>query len=244
MTTVATVAADDQQLFEVRFYHFRSAESAAKFDTMMKDAVLPVMESQKIGPVGAFTVLDSEELDENARVLVVPFDSMKSMLALREAYADAPDFWENAKDYLLQESGNPAYDRVESMLLHGFTGMPALKVPGSGEGKSRRFELRTYKSENEVQGLLKVKMFNDAEIALFDKVGFQRVFFGEAVVASNLPQLTYMLVHDDEEAQKKTWKTFIDHPEWETLKNDEEFASIRLKILKHMLSATEYSQIK
>ena len=211
---------------------------------MMKDAVLPVMKNQGIEHVGVFTVLDSKELDENARVSVAAYDSMEQMTDLRGAYADDPDFWPNAKDYLVQEPGSPAYDRVESMLLHAFTGMPQLKVPGSADGKQRRFELRTYKSENEVQGLLKVKMFNDGEIELFEKVNLPAVFYGEALVASNLPQLTYMLVHDDEESQGKAWKAFLAHPDWDALKNDEQYSSIKLKITKHMLTATDYSPIQ
>ena len=241
---VAHTAADDRQIFEIRFYHFRSSESAAKFDSMMKDVMLPVMQRQGIGPVGVFTVLESKELNENARVLVIPFDSMQTMLALHGSSTFTPEFMSQAKGYLEQEPGDPAFDRVESMLLQAFTGMPKLKVPGSGEGKSRRFELRTYKSENEVQGKLKVKMFNDAEIALFEKVGLPSVFYGEAIIASNLPQLTYMLVHDDESVQKKSWKTFLAAPEWKNLKADPEFSGIRLKITKHMLSAAEYSPIK
>lgn len=241
---ITNVAADDREIFEIRFYHFRSAESAAKFDSLMEDALLPLMKNQGIGPVGVFTVLDSKELNSNARVLLVPYESFQSMLALHNTSTNSPDFLEKAKGYLEQEPGNPAFERVESMLLHAFAGMPQLKVPGSGEGKSRRFELRTYKSENEVQGRLKVKMFNDAEIALFEKVGLSAVFYGEALVASNLPQLTYMLVHDDESAQKQSWKTFLADPGWEKLKTDPEFSGIRLKIIKHMLSATKYSPIK
>lgn len=145
----------------------------------------------------------------------------------------------------MQEPGSPAYERVESMLLQAFKGMPQLKVPGSAEGKQRRFELRTYKSENEIQGLLKVKMFNDGgEIALFEKVGLPAVFYGEAIVAPNLPQLTYMLVHDDEAAHDEAWKAFRAHPDWKALKSDEQYSSIKLKITKHMLSATDYSPIK
>ncbi len=130
------------------------------------------------------------------------------------------------------------------MLLLAFTGMPRLTVPGSGEGKQRRFELRTYKSENELQAFLKLKMFNEGEIELFKKVGLPAVFYGEALIASNLPQLTYMLVHDDEEAQQKAWQTFIGHPEWKALSSEEQYQIIKLQITKHMLAATEYSQIK
>lgn len=241
---LANAAAEDQQIFEVRFYHFRSADSASKFDSMMEEALLPLMKSQGIGPVGVFTVLESEQLNSNARVLLIPHESFQSILDLHKSSAKNPEFLENAKGYLEQEPGNPAFERVESMLLHAFTGMPKLIVPGSGEKKSRRFELRTYISENEMQGRLKVKMFNDAEIALFQKVGLPAMFYGEALVGSHLPQLTYMLVHDDESAQKKSWKTFLADPGWEQLKSDPEFSGIRLKIIKHMLSATKYSPIK
>lgn len=236
--------AEDAQLIEVRFYHFRSAEKAKGFDGMMKDAVLPVMKSEGITDVGVFTVMDSKELDENARVSVVAYKSLDQMMSLRNAYTNDSNFWPNAKDYLMQEKGDPAYDRVESMLLTAFRGMPKLKVPGSADGKKRRFELRTYKSENEIQGLLKVKMFNDGEIELFEKVNLPAVFYGEAIVASNLPQLTYMLVHDDEESQGKSWKAFLSHPDWEALKTDEQYTGIKLQITKHMLTATDYSPIK
>lgn len=233
-----------RQLIEVRFYHFRNAESAKKFDGMMKNAVLPVMKKQGVGPVGVFSVIESEELDENARVLIAPYDSFEALIGLKGAYARDPDFWPNAQDYLLQEKGNPAYDRVESMLLMAFTGMPKLEVPGSGDGKQRRFELRTYKSENELQGLLKVEMFNEGEIELFEKVGLPAVFYGEAISAANLPQLTYMLVHDSQEAQHAAWKTFIGHADWKSLSSMERYQGIKLTITKHMLSATKYSPIR
>lgn len=236
--------ADDQQLIEVRFYHFRSANSANKFDKMMKDAILPVMKKQGIGPVGVFKVLDSKTLDENARVTITPLDSLQAKIDLREAYVADPNFWPNARDYLVQEKGDPAYERVESMLLRAFTGMPKLNVPGAGEGKQRRFELRTYKSENDIQGILKVQMFNEGEIELFKKVGLPAVFYGEALIASNLPQLTYMLVHDDEEAQKESWKKFFEHPDWKALSADEQYQVIKLQVTKHMLTATDYSPIK
>lgn len=240
----ANACGAEQQLIELRLYHFRSAEKAEKFDTMMKTAAMPVAKSEGIGPVGVFKVESSEALDKNARVVITPYKSVKQMLSLREAYTTDPDFWPNAQDYLVQEKGDPAYRRVESMLFSAFSGMPELMVPPSKSGKARRFELRTYKSENEIQGLLKVKMFNEGEIELFKKVGLNAVFYGEAVVASNLPQLTYLLVHEDEDAQKTAWKAFLSHPDWDALKSDEQYQIIKLKITKHMLTATDYSQIK
>ena len=236
--------AEERDLIEITIHHFRNAESAERFDTMMKDAILPVMKDEGIGPVGVFKVMDSKQLDENDRVTITPFNTMEQKLKLRDAFVAATGFWDNAKDYLMQEPGNPATERIEKMLFQSFEGMPKLKVPGEPGETPRRFELRTYKSENEIQGLLKVQMFNEGEIDLFEKVGLRAVFYGEAVAASDLPQLTYMLVHDDEESEKKTWKTFIDHPEWKSLKSEEQYKVIKLTITKHMLTATSYSQIR
>lgn len=240
------VHAADRQLYEVRFYHFRSTESAAKFDAMFRDAVMPVVKDRGLKDVGVFKVLSSDGgLDTDDRVTIVAYDSLDDLLNLRAAYAEDPNFWPNAQEYFMsQPKGDPAYERVESMLLRAFTGMPELKVPGSGEGKSRRFELRTYKSENEIQGLLKVQMFNEGEIDIFKKTGLNAVFYGEALIGSDLPQLTYLLVHEDEEAQKKSWKQFIGSPEWKSLSSEEQYQVIKLQIKKHMLEPTEYSLIK
>ena len=130
------------------------------------------------------------------------------------------------------------------MLFQSFKGMPQLKVPGQAGDSPRRFELRTYKSENEVQGKLKVQMFNEGELDLFKKSGLRPIFFGEGVAAGDLPQLTYMLVHENKQAQDETWKKFIDDPAWKSLKSEEQYQVIKLKITKSFLEATSYSQIK
>ena len=234
----------ERQLIEITIHHFRNNESAERFDDMMKDAILPVMKKQGIGPVGVFKVMDSKILDDNDRITIAPFKSMAEKLKLREEFVADSGFWDNAKDYLMQEPGDPATERIERMLFQSFEGMPEMKVPGKPGEAPRRFELRTYKSENELQGLLKVQMFNEGEIDLFNKAGLQPVFFGEAIAASDLPQLTYMLVHDSEESEKKVWKKFIDLPEWKTLKSEEQYKVIKLTITKQMLTATSYSQIQ
>jgi hypothetical protein len=95
-------------------------------------------------------------------------------------------------------------------------------------------------------GIIKVNMFNDGEIELFEKVGLPAVFYGSAIAGGNLPQLTYMLVHDDAEAQKTGWQKFIKSPEWEALQKKDPYAgkSLVSKIEKTMLIATDYSQVK
>ena len=63
-------------------------------------------------------------------------------------------------------------------------------------------------------------------------------------MAKNLPQLTYMLVYDNEEARKKAWQDFLAHPDWLTLKEEERFKDTVSKIHSRFVKATDYSQIQ
>ena len=63
----------------------------------------------------------------------------------------------------------------------------------------------------------KVKMFNEGEIAIFRRAGLQPVFFGEAIVGSNLPRITYMVAYDGMAGHDKAWAAFGADPEWRKL---------------------------
>lgn len=241
---IALPAWAQQQLIQIRYYHFNSSAKAEKFDEMVETAALPLLEKLDVGPVGVFEVVDSPVLDRQTRVTITAYDSMEQLLKVRRTFAEDGTFLANAASYLEQEKGDPAYDRVEAMLLLAFDGMPSLRVPERSDETPRVFELRTYKSENEVQQALKVKMFNEGEMDIFKKVGLKAVFYGDALVAPDLPQLTYMLVHDNKEAQDKAWRSFIDSPEWKSLNGEEQYQVIKLKITRHMLAPTKYSQIQ
>src|SRR5262249_16536250 len=93
--------------------------------------------------------------------------------------------------------------------------MPAIEIPpGDAKRSPRIFELRTYESHNVRASKTKVKMFDDAEIKIFRRVGMIPVFFGETLIGRNLPNLTYMLAYDDLAALDRVWKSFAADPEW------------------------------
>jgi len=112
-----------------------------------------------------------------------------------------------------------SYIRIESSLLRGFETMPQVDVPSSAPNRPpRTFELRTYEANNQTASKRKVKMFDDAEIAIFRRCGMLPVFFGETLIGQNLPNLTYMLAYDDMTARDKAWRTFGADPEWQKLR--------------------------
>jgi len=136
------------------------------------------------------------------------------------------------------------YAEVESWLLLAFKGMPGVETPVKGAG--RVFQLRIYESPSVQTGQKKIEMFNDAgEIKIFREVGLNPVFFGEAIFGAKLPNLTYMLGFESEEAQKEAWGKFGKHPEWQKLRGMAEYAdgTILRNIVNIPLKPAAYSQI-
>ena len=60
-------------------------------------------------------------------------------------------------------------------------------------------------------------MFNDAEIAIFTRTGLAPVFFGDTLVGSRTPSLTYMLTFRDVAELNKNWSVFASDPAWKEL---------------------------
>ena len=110
----------------------------------------------------------------------------------------------------------------------------------------RLFELRTYESRNHFSLKAKLAMFNQEEIKIFRDSGFAPIFFGESVIGTRQPSLTYLVAFDDMAARDKCWATFV---------NSEAFKKIRVlpgwtdpeavsNIYGSFLRPTAYSQIK
>ncbi len=109
------------------------------------------------------------------------------------------------------------YERVESSLFRAFAATPKVEI-NTGDSP-RLFELRVYESDDPVSLSKKIGMFEEGgEIAIFRKYGLQPVFFGEAIVGSRLPNLTYMVAYPNANARAEAWRKFVNSPEWDKLK--------------------------
>ena len=116
------------------------------------------------------------------------------------------------------------YVRYERALLRAFAGMPELKNPPASDS-GHIFELRTYESANAATLKTKIEMFHSGEIGIFQRLGMNPVFFGEALTGTKLPHLTYMLAYDDLAARDRVWKAFGADPEWQKLRTDPRFTN-------------------
>ena len=204
-----------KQYLELRHYAFASAEKQAAFDTFLAKAAIPALKRLGIGPVGVFKAAEGDD----ARLWVlVPHTSLESV-AVANTKMLADEGYRQAGDAVLNcPKKDPAYQRMESSLLLGFDHCPKVEVPTKKD--SRVFQLRIYESHNTIKAKRKVHMFNEGgEIALFRRTGLNPVFFGESLVGSKMPNLTYMLGFDDSDAQQKAWNTFRNHPEWKEMRS-------------------------
>jgi hypothetical protein len=88
-------------------------------------------------------------------------------------------------------------------------------------------------------------MFNSGEFGVFQRAGFWEVFYGDTLIGSHLPNLTYMLSFPDLSEMNAKWKAFGSDPEWKKLTSSSRFnfEEIVSNITSLILNPTSYSQI-
>ena len=234
------------EYYELRRYHLRRGHNTRIVDDYWRLAAMPALQGAGVRPIGAFNVMIGADSPSLYVLLVHPrldtFASLPARLAADAEYQKA------GATYLNAAATDPAFVRLNSSFMRAFEGIPQLELPfGGGENgkRARIFELRTYESHSEKAGKKKIEMFNTAEIALFRKAGMQPVFFGETIVGSSLPNLTYMLVYENMAARDSQWSAFSADPEWRKLSTTPGYTDpeIVANISSMYLRPAAYSQI-
>ncbi|QEG33322.1 NIPSNAP family protein [Bythopirellula goksoeyrii] len=227
-----------REYYEWRTFQLSNAVKQALVSAYLERAALPAWERLGIGPVGVFS-----ETGPNATPSVhvlLPYASIEEFAGERQGLAEDKTYRQAVTKYLGSSQQNPAFDRIESSLMIAFAGIPKLAVP---ERKPRVFQLREYHSHSEERARRKVKMFNDGEIPIFPKIGFENVFYGETLVGPRLPNLKYMLCAESVEAHDANFKKFLTHPDWIAMKDRPEYAETVSKVIQTFLLPTDFSQV-
>ena len=242
-------AADAQQsgreLYELRNYHFATQQKLQAYQQFIAQAAVPAFNRAGIEPVGVFQPFGKDAplsaADEMSLWILLPHRSMESVLNLREKLAGDTEFRKAGEPILNAPKSEPAFLRYDSMLLLAMEGFPKLHAPD--KSPERVFELRTYESHSEDKALNKLKMFNAGEFQIFGQANMPGVFFGGAIIGSDLPQLTYMIVHDEAANVKKHWDAFFGSPDWAKLKGDPSYQDNVSKVIDRFLKPAPGSQI-
>jgi len=232
------------EYYELRQYHLRRGPQVKLTDDFLREAAVPTWKRLGIGPVGVFnTTIGS---DTPTVYVLIPHLSLESVGTTAARLLADPEYQRAGAAFLNVPSTEPAYVRMESVLMLAFESIPRLEVPpGAVENRPRIFELRTYESHSEKANLKKVEMFNNGEIAIFRRTGLRPVFFGRTLFGSKLPNLIYMLTFDDMASRDKNWAAFIADPEWKKLSTTPGYTDgeIVSNISNAFLTPASYSQV-
>ena len=231
-----------RQYIELRRYHLLPGPKQNAFIAFVGDVAIPAMNRAGVGKVGAFTVVYGE--NEPSLLLVLTHQTLDSVVSLRDRLANDAAYARAGAAMLDTPMSDPAFVRVESILLRAFEAMPTLE-PSASAGTATRgiYELRTYESHSDRAALNKLKMFNAGEVPIFRRANLTPVFFGETLIGAKMPSLTYMLTFPNMAARDAGWASFSKDPEWKALSGDPQYRDNVSAISDIILQPTAYSQI-
>lgn len=229
-----------REFYELRYYQLHRGPGVAVTNAYLRDAAIPALNRIGIRQIGVFNIMVGPE--SPSLYVLIPHPSAESVLTAWERVRSDREYLDAGAVFLDAPASNPPFVRVEGELMVAFPFHPRITPPAAGP---RVFELRTYESATKRANLTKIKMFGSGEIDIFRRVGFHPVFFGEKLIGSRWPNLTYMLASSSIEERNKHWAAFGADPEWKSLSSIAEFSDQQIvsNITNYLLSPAPYSQI-
>jgi hypothetical protein len=210
------------EYMDLRRYHLASGPGVKLTTDFFADALIPALNRLGIGPVGAFSVYFGP--DSPSYYLLMPSLKIETLVTADLELANDDLFLKAAAPFWDAPAATPPYIRIESTLLRAFPGYPKVTPPASASAKGKRiYHLRQYQSPTNMDHVRKVEMFHNGEFGIFAKAGATGVFYADALVGPNLPNLTYMLSFPDMTSLEADWEKFSADPDWKKLSADSRF---------------------
>jgi len=242
LAAAPVAAAQQNAIFELRYYHMRNGSQTQRTSDFLSKHFLPAAERLGIGPLGFFGAVIAE--GSPFILALIGYPSAAAFASGMERLTADKEFQQGFDEY--NSMTELSYVRMENSLLRAFDCMPSIAQPPAASRPSRIFELRTYESNNAKAAQRKIRMFNEGEAAIFQRLGMAPVFFGETLVGRNLPNLTYMLSFENMAARDKLWGAFAADGEWQKLRAQPGYsdAEIVSNISNAILRPLDFSPIR
>lgn len=234
-----------REFYELKIYRVQSKDQENRLDTYLRDAYLPAAHRQGIGAVGVFKPVPTDTAAGKLVYVLTPVPSLDALLTLPARLGKDTRYQADGKDYIDAPYTSPAYVRLETIVLQAFTDRPILRKPDLTSPKSERiYELRSYESFSEKLFHNKVEMFNKGgEAAVFDRLGFNPVFYGEVIAGKSMPNMMYLTTFSDKTSRDAHWKAFSADAEWGRIKTLPEYQHNVSKNTSYFLYPAEYSDL-
>lgn len=233
-----------QMYYEIRIYTISGSAQESSVDAFLRDAYIPALHRAGISKVGVFKPVETDTASFGKLIYVfIPFKTMEQYAELPSTLEKDKKYTEAGKSFIEAPFDNPPYMRHQSILLKAFLFMPEFAAPGFKTPVTERiYELRSYESATEAKAAKKIEMFNQGgEIALFTKLKFNAVFYGEALAGTEKPNLMYMTTFSDIKSHDELWKAFGGSEEWKKISGLEEYKNTVSTIHVHLLHPALYS---
>jgi hypothetical protein len=242
---LAFVAAKDPSpwIYEIRVYRLADAADETRMDAFLEKALVPALHRKGIKNVGVFKPIKEDTIYNKRIYVLTPYKSLGDFEKTNAALLKDAQYLADGSDYINASHTDPPYIRLETILLKSFRFMPAPAVPNLKAPKQERvYELRSYEGATERLYQSKVHMFNEGgEIALFNKLNFNAVFYGEVLSGSSMPNLMYMTSFENKADRDAHWKSFGADPEWKTMSALPQYQNTVSKNTQFLLNPTSYS---
>jgi hypothetical protein len=236
----ASAREEDSTVYEMRVY----TAAPGKLDALharFRDHTLKLFERHGLTNLGYF--VPAGENKDNQLVYFISAPSKEARDKSFKAFIADPDWRKAAKE---SEKDGRLVTKVESTFLTATDYSPK---PKAGKGKEGRvFELRTYTATKGNLGNLNDR-FKNHTLKLFEKHGMTNVAYWVVLKGQkgDDTQLVYLLVHESEDAAKKSFAAFRQDPDWVKAKAaSEEKGGLTEKggVKSLFLKPTDYSPLK
>jgi hypothetical protein len=234
--------APERDYYQLKIYHFKTQEQETRLDQYLQQAYMPAVHRAGIKHIGIFKPVTQQDTDRRIYVFT-PYSTLEKLAGIEQLLQADTKYLADGKDYIDADYKNAPYNRIESIILQAFPGMPTTSVPNLTAPKAERvYELRSYESPTEKYNFNKVRMFNVGdEIGLFKRLNFNAVFYSEVISGSHMPNLMYMTTFNSKADRDKHWEAFGSDAQWKTLIAKEEYKNNVSHADMMFLHPTEYS---
>ena len=237
-------AGDKRSYYEIKLYRVATNEQVKQIDQFLQNDYLPALHRAGIGKIGVFHPTVNDTAAEKRIYIFIPLRSLEDLNTIEELIVKDSKLKE-ANAYLDAAYNASPYKRIESIVLKAFPLMTSFQAPSlTGNKTDRVYELRSYESATEKLYRQKVKMFNaGGEIALFKRLEFNAVFYGEVIAGSRMPNLMYMTSFNNMADRDEHWKKFGADPEWVKLKAVPEYLNTVAKNETILMNPAAFSEL-
>jgi hypothetical protein len=214
-------AKEQREFYQFKIYHLKNNEQVNEVDEYLKNVYLPALHRLNIRNIGVFKPIANDTATVKYIYVLIPFRSEKEWMQLDKNILKDETYTADAKNFLAAPVDKAPYERMESVLLEAFLSQGQLLLPAA-KNADRVFELRSYESPTENLLAKKIAMFNKDEINIFNRLGFNPIFYGRVLSGSHMPNLMYMPIFKNVEDRNAQWKVFGNDPKWKEISSDPE----------------------